>query len=193
MKKIKLLKKLKKKVIDNKYIRNIYSRSGHVKGQKRSESEDVIGSIKIELIDWKKRPQAKIILKDLKEKTNQFPGIYLEFIEKKDGPPKDRDVEIYIVNNDSRKLISDTSNLYSFLKTKDWLKNIDTDIDNPGIEWELLIDREQADKHGVDIQTIGNAIQMLTHGLKVTEFMPSDSDEEIDIVVKYDKEFRNFR
>ena len=31
---------------------------------------------------------------------------------------------------------------------------------------------------------------MLTHGLKVTEFMPSDSDEEIDIVVKYDKEFR---
>ena len=31
---------------------------------------------------------------------------------------------------------------------------------------------------------------MLTHGLKVTEFMPSDSDEEIDIVVKYDKKFR---
>ncbi len=185
-----IVKKIEKKVIDNEYIRNIYSRSGHVKGQKRSESEDVIGSIKIELIDWKKRPQAKIILKDLKEKTNQFPGIYLEFIEKKDGPPKDRDVEIYIVNNDSRKLISDTSNLYSFLKTKDWLKNIDTDIDNPGIEWELLIDREQADKHGVDIQTIGNAIQMLTHGLKVTEFMPSDSDEEIDIVVKYDREFR---
>ena len=185
-----IVKKIEKKVIDNKYIRNIYSRSGHVKGQKRSDSEDVIGGIKIELIDWKKRPQAKIILKDLKEKTNQFPGIYLEFIEKKDGPPKDRDVEIYIVNNDSRKLISDTSNLYSFLKTKDWLKNIDTDIDNPGIEWELLIDREQADKHGVDIQTIGNAIQMLTHGLKVTEFMPSDSDEEIDIVVKYDKEFR---
>ena len=31
---------------------------------------------------------------------------------------------------------------------------------------------------------------MLTHGLKVTEFMPEDSDEEIDIVVKYDKPFR---
>ena len=31
---------------------------------------------------------------------------------------------------------------------------------------------------------------MLTHGLKVSEFMPEDSDEEVDIVVKYDKEFR---
>ena len=54
---------------------------------------------------------------------------------------------------------------------------------------ELIIDREQADKHGVDIQTVGDAIQMLTHGL-VTEFMSEDSDEEIDIVVKYDKPFR---
>ena len=76
------------------------------------------------------------------------------------------------------------------MKNRSWLKNIDTDIDNLGIEWELLIDREQADKHGVEIQTVGNAIQMLTHGLKVTEFMPSDSDDEIDIVVKYDKKFR---
>ena len=31
---------------------------------------------------------------------------------------------------------------------------------------------------------------MLTHGLKVSEFMPVDSDEEVDIVVKYDKKFR---
>ena len=31
---------------------------------------------------------------------------------------------------------------------------------------------------------------MLTHGLKVSEFMPVDSDEEVDIVVKYDKQFR---
>jgi len=31
---------------------------------------------------------------------------------------------------------------------------------------------------------------MLTHGLKVTEFMPTDSDEEVDIVVKYNAEFR---
>ena len=186
----KIVKKIENEILDNEYIRNIYSRSGFVKGQKKNESDDVIGSIKIELINWKKRPQAKIILNDLKNKTNKFPGIYLEFIEKKDGPPKDKDVEIYIVNNDLPKLIQDTTTLYNFLKNRSWLKNIDTDIDNPGIEWELLIDREQADKHGVEIQTVGNAIQMLTHGLKVTEFMPSDSDDEIDIVVKYDKKFR---
>ncbi len=185
-----IVKKVEKEIIQNEFIRNAYSRSGMVKGQKRSESEDVVGSIKVELIDWKLRPKAKEILDNLKQSTSKFPGIYIEFIEKKDGPPKDRDIEIYIVNNDVKKLSTDTLNLFNFLKEKSWIKNIDSDINNPGIEWELKIDREQADKHGVDIQSIGNAIQMLTHGLKVTEFMPSDSDEEIDIVVKYEKKFR---
>ena len=31
---------------------------------------------------------------------------------------------------------------------------------------------------------------MLTHGLKVTEYMPKDSDEEVDIVIKYEREYR---
>ena len=185
-----ILKKVENTIIENQYIRNLYSRSGTIKGQKRSESEDIIGSIKIELINWKNRPKANQILNDLKIQTKNFPGIYIEFIEKKDGPPKDRDVEIKIVNSKLKNLNSDSQNLLNFLKTNSWIKNIDSDINNPGIEWELIIDREQADKHGVDIQTVGDAIQMLTHGLKVTEFMPEDSDEEIDIVVKYDKPFR---
>ncbi len=185
-----ILKQVESKIIENKFLRNIYSRSGLVKGQKRSESEDVIGSIKIELVDWKTRPKAKKIIKDLKLSTDDFPGMYIEYIEKKDGPPKDRDVEIKIVNYNKFTLNKDAQNLYNLLQEKKWIKNIDSDINNPGIEWELIIDREQADKHGVDIKTVGDAIQMLTHGLKVTEFMPADSDEEIDIVVKYDKEFR---
>jgi len=185
-----ILKKVENTIIENQYIRNLYSRSGTIKGQKRSESEDVIGSIKVELINWKKRPKANQILKDLKIQTKSFPGIYIEFIEKKDGPPKDRDVELKIINANLKDLNFDSQNLLNYLKKNSWIKNIDSDINNPGIEWELIIDREQADKHGVDIQTIGDAIQMLTHGLKVTEFMPEDSDEEIDIVVKYDKPFR---
>ena len=32
----------------------MYSRSGFIKGDKKNESDDVIGSIKVELTDWKK-------------------------------------------------------------------------------------------------------------------------------------------
>ena len=78
-----ILKKVENTIIENQYIRNLYSRSGTIKGQKRSESEDIIGSIKVELINWKNRPKANQILNDLKMQTKNFPGIYIEFIEKR--------------------------------------------------------------------------------------------------------------
>ncbi|MAI59797.1 MAG: MFS transporter [Rickettsiales bacterium] len=185
-----IVKKIEKEVLKNQYIKNIYSRSGIVKGDTRNESEDVIGSIKIELTNWKQRPQSRYVIDELKHSTKKFPGIYIEFIEKQDGPPKDKDVEIEIVNNNSQKLTNDTSTIYTFLKKKNWVKNIDTDLNIPGVEWELSIDRVKAEKQGVDIEMISNSIQMLTHGLKVTDFMPGDSNEEVDIVIRFEKAFR---
>ena len=96
-----IVKKVEEKILNNEYIENIYSRSGYVKGSKKSESDDVIGSIKIELVDWKKRPSANKILNDLENLTKNFAGINIEFIEKKDGPPKDKDIEIEIINNNN--------------------------------------------------------------------------------------------
>ena len=158
-----IVKKIEKEVLKNLSIKNLYSRSGIVKGDKRNESEDVIGSIKIELIDWKKRPQAKYVIEELKQSTKKFPGIYIEFIEKQDGPPKDKDVEIEIVNNNAKKLFIDTSVLYTFLKKKSWVQNIDTDLNIPGVEWEVSIDRVKAEKQGVEpkvaLRTIFNDVR----------------------------------
>ena len=187
LEKDKIVNQIEKEILKNKNIENIYSRSGMVKGDNRDESEDVIGAIKIEFIDWRKRPNANIIIEELKLQTKQFSGIYIEFIKKQDGPPKDKDIEIEIMNNNENQLNIDTAFIYQFLKEKKWVKNIDTDLNIPGIEWEISINRIKADQYGVDIQLIGNAIQMLTHGLKVTEYMPKDSDEEVDIVIKYER------
>ena len=190
LEKDKIVNQIEKEILKNKNIENIYSRSGIVKGNNRDESEDVIGSIKIEFIDWRKRPNANVIIEELKLQTKQFSGIYIEFVKKQDGPPKDKDIEIEIMNNNENQLNIDTAFIYQFLKEKKWVKNIDTDLNIPGIEWEISINRIKADQYGVDIQLIGNAIQMLTHGLKVTEYMPKDSDEEVDIVIKYEREYR---
>ncbi|MAR63919.1 MAG: hypothetical protein CMP43_02820 [Rickettsiales bacterium] len=186
----KIINQIENEVLKNKFIKNIYSRSGLIKGDNRNESDDVIGSIKIEFIDWRIRPNAEVVINQLKDLTKEFSGIYIEFIKKQDGPPKDKDIEIQVLNNNEKQLQIDTANIFQFLKNKNWVKNIDTDLNIPGIEWELIIDRVKADQYGVDIELIGNSIQMLTHGLKVTEYMPKDSDEEIDIVIKYDRKYR---
>ena len=143
------MKKIEDQVLKNKFVKNLYSRSGTIKGDRRNESEDVIGSIKIEFINWKKRPKAKHVIQQLKNSTKQFVGIYIEYVEKRDGPPKDKDIEIEIVNNNTNQLIADTSMLYFYLKKIRWVKNLDTDLNIPGVEWELIIDRIKADQQGL--------------------------------------------
>ena len=74
-------------------------------------------------------------------------------------------------------------NFFQYLKQQNWVKNIDTDLNIPGIEWEVSIDRIKADQYGVDIELIGNAIQMLTHGLKVTEYMPKEMMKKLILLL----------
>ena len=45
------------------------------------------------------------------------------------------------MNNDENQLNVDTAFIYQFLREKNWVKNIDTDLNIPGIEWEISIDR----------------------------------------------------
>ena len=187
----KIVKQVEEIVIRNKFIENSYSYSGNIKGGRKEGADDKIGSIKIEFINWKKRPEAKKIISDLQKKINQISGIKVEIIEKKDGPPVDKDIEIELSNKNKNQLINDSNLLLNYLKKNAWVKNLDEGINIPGIEWELIVDRSEADKQGVDILTIGNAIQMITQGYKITEFMPEDSDEEVDIVVKFDKKYKN--
>ena len=37
----------------------------------------------------------------------------------------------------------------------------------PGIEWRLTVDREAAARFGADVLSVGNAVQMITNGLKL--------------------------
>ncbi len=57
--------------------------------------------------------------------------------------------------------------------------------DIPGIEWRLTVDRAQAAKFGADVSLIGRYVQLVTKGMKITDYRPDDSDEEVDVVVRY--------
>ena len=185
-----IIKKVERLVLENDKISNIYSKIGNVKGERRDGSEDIIGSIKLEFIDWKNRPKAKDILKNLERRFETIPGVVIEIIEKKDGPPKDKDIEIEVSNQSNKKLLEDGKKIIKFLEKQSWTRNIDNGMNVPGIDWEIIVDRSQADKYEIDLIKVGNVIQMLTHGLKISDFMPENSDEEVDIVVKFEKSFQ---
>ena len=185
-----IIKRVEKHVLKNKNISNIYSKIGNVKGERRDGSEDIVGSIKLEFVNWKDRPKAKSILNALEKEFKTIAGVVIEIIEKKDGPPKDKDIDIELSNASKEMLLKDTKSLIGFLKMQSWTRNIDDGLSVPGVDWELIVDRSQADKYQIDLIKVGNVIQMLTHGLKISDFMPENSDEEVDVVVKFKKDFQ---
>ena len=68
--------------------------------------------------------------------------------------------------------------------------NIEDNLPAPGIEWEIKVDRKQASKFGVNINSIGNVIKLATNGLKLGEYRPEDSNESIPMYLRYPNEGR---
>jgi multidrug efflux pump len=69
--------------------------------------------------------------------------------------------------------------------------DVEDDRPLPGIEWRLLVDREAAARFGADIALLGNAVQMVTTGIKVSDYRPEDTDDEVDIRVRFPFQERN--
>ena len=70
------------------------------------------------------------------------------------------------------------------------LIDIDDTAPIPGIEWEMNVDRAQAAMLGANMTEIGAAIQLLTNGIFMGDYRPDDSEEEVDIRVRYPEEYR---
>jgi multidrug efflux pump len=69
--------------------------------------------------------------------------------------------------------------------------NIEDSRPLPGIEWQIKVDRAEAARFGADISLVGSMVQLVTNGIKIGEYRPDDSDDEIDIRVRYPEDSRS--
>ena len=69
--------------------------------------------------------------------------------------------------------------------------NIDDTRPLPGIEWQIKVDRAEAARFGADVSLVGAMVQLVTNGIKIGEYRPDDSDDEIDIRVRYPEASRS--
>ena len=59
-----------------------------------------------------------------------------------------------------------------------------------GLEWRMDVDRAEASRFGANVASIGQAIQLVTQGIKVGEYRPDDASDELDIRVRFPAEAR---
>ena len=182
----KLVREVEKRILNTEGIEVFYTESGKQNQQGNDDiAADVIGRITVEFKDWSKRKPATDILQEIRAKTENLAGIRVETQVQEDGPPGGKAVQIEI-----RSLFPDLLNpvveqILSALHDDPDFIDIEDSRPLPAIEWELQIDRAQASKFGVDVSLLGDYIRMITNGLKVTDYRPDGSDDEVDIVIRY--------
>ncbi len=181
----KLVREVEKRVLPVKGIKTIYTRSGGEAQRGSDLAEDVIGQFQLEFADWDERQTADEILAEIRDKTSDMAGLYIETQKERGGPPRGKAVQVQLASRFPEKLNAMTEEILQAMEDIGDFRDIEDSRPLPGIDWELKVDRAQAAKFGLDITTIGFYVRMVTNGLEVAEYRPDDSDDEIDIVIRH--------
>ena len=133
---------------------------------------DNIGQIQIEMRDYRERRKGNVILEEIRQKTAHLAGVHVEVRVPEQGPPTGKDVMIDISSDNYAGAGADDGNDPPHLDTLPELRDLEDTRPLPGIEWDIDIDRDVANRFGANAQTIGTAVQLVTDGILVGEYRP---------------------
>jgi multidrug efflux pump len=176
-----------------KGIRAVYATSG---GQSNSlnsqggEPVDTIGHLGIEMKDYRERPPGKEIEEEIRKKTANIPGVHIEVREPQGGPSSGKDIMIDVGSDNYAELAQVAGAIRAHMDKMPELRDVEDTRPLPGIEWDLDINREMASRFGANAQSIGTAVQLVTNGIMVGKYRPDDSQDEVDIRVRYPSQAR---
>ncbi|MCC7428520.1 MAG: efflux RND transporter permease subunit [Alphaproteobacteria bacterium] len=164
---------------------SIYTTVGRPPGAQQDTPEDTIGVLRLEMSNWQSRRHTDDIMADILHRTRGMAGIVVETQRERAGPPIGKPVQIELASRFPELLQPAIARIAAEMRTMPGLRDIEDTRPLPGIQWRMEVDRAQAAKFGADVTTVGNMLKLVTNGLLVTKYRPNDSDDEIDIVVRY--------
>jgi len=169
-------------------VKAVYARS--MLSASTQMAPDVIGVLQFQFTDWFSRRRASEILEDFMARTEDIPGIELEFRKQENGPAGGKPIELQISSRESSKLNGYVDQIEEQMRAQGGFLDIEDDRSLPGIEWRLEVDREAAARFGTDVLSIGSAVRLVTNGLVLATYRPEDVRDEVDIAVRVPNNWR---
>ena len=156
---------------------------------------DSIGRIQVDFVDFEERKalglRGRDIANAIRERVADLPGVLTEVRLPQGGPPQGKDVQVEMRGSDPAALNRAADLVKAKLANDPQLIEQEDNRASPGIELNLTIDRAAAGRYGVDVLSVGQAIQFVTTGVLAGRFRPDDADDELDIRVRFTPENRN--
>ena len=187
----KAIAEVEKIVLGSKALITVYTRIGEQPRGSSEITEDTIGIIQFEFADWKTRPSAHEIMDQIRKETANIPGILAEVTGPRAGPPTGKPVQIQLGALDPDLLPAAAKKVAAILAQRPDIRDLDDGLPLPGIDWRIEVDKAEAAKYGASVSNVGAAVQLVTNGVKITDYRPAEADKEVDILLRFPEDRRN--
>jgi len=171
-------------------VKSVYTRAGKSRGGGQDIPEDVVGVIQYEFVDWRERKSAHEILDELRVKMAGIPGVDVEVRVPDAGPPTGKPIQVRLsavnpegLNEYAAKVAAEVAKVPGVIDMSDGLPP-------PGIDWALEVDRSKAAQYGISPIAVGTVVQLVTTGLKLTDYRPAGADDAVDIRLRLPEDRR---
>jgi multidrug efflux pump len=181
-----LLRKVERNIKVIKGYKSIYARSFN-----QNTSDDIVAVIQFQLEDWDKRLTASEILQQMDQATKEIPGIVVETRKAENGPSSGKPFKLLVSGISGEKIFKAVADIRAAMDGVGDFVAQEDDRPLPGIEWRILVDREEASRYGASVSAVGEAVKMITNGIKLTDYRPDTADDEVDIRLRFPSEKRN--
>jgi multidrug efflux pump len=156
---------------------------------------DSIGRILVQFVDYQRlkalHKSGQDVADSVRARIGEFPGLGVEVRQPSSGTSNGKDIQVELRSNNPDDLNAAANLILAHMRSDTRLMELEDNRTSPGIEWDLAVDREAAGRYGVDVATIGQAIQFVTDGVLVGKFRPDDSRDELDIRVRFPQSDRS--
>ncbi len=149
-----------------------------------------VGQVLVTLEQNKYRDRSvKEIMEELRGKIGTIAGVKsIEFFDYSGGPPLGAPVEVKVKGKYFNELEKVTELVKEELSKMDGVKDIKDDFEQGKKELRIKIDEEKAAFFGLNTLTVASSIRNAYLGIRAS--VHRDGDEEIDVIVKFDRETR---
>jgi multidrug efflux pump len=176
-----LVREVEERLLGMPEIEFLYAKTG----SSNQGAEDQIGTLTLNYVHWDQRRSADEIFVEIHERTKDLVGILIETRKPDPGPPIGKPIRMEFSSRFQGALDNAVARVRDHLEMQPDVVNIEDSRPLPGIEWQIKVDRAEAARFGADISLVGSMVQLVTNGIKIGEYRPDDSDDEIDIRVRY--------
>ena len=183
----RLVQQVEERILGMPEIKYLYAKTG----SSDQGAEDQIGSLTLNYVDWRHHRPADEIMAEIRERTSDLVGIRIETRKPDPGPPIGKPIRVEFSSRFPDQLNDAVARVRAHMESNSNIVNIEDSRPLPGIEWQIKVDRAEAARFGADISLVGAMVQLVTNGIKIGEYRPDDSDDEIDIRVRYPEESRS--